>query len=644
MRKSIKKSISLFLAAVMLIVGLPVAGLTFEARAADDDSFSEGYYTYEVENGEATITACDNSISGDVVVPDTLGGYPVTKIGNSAFEYCNGLTSVTVPDSVTNIDSSAFWQCTGLTSITIPNSVTSIGDFAFNCSGLESINIPSSVKTVGDWAFSYCKNLTSVNISNGIKNISYCMFSGNSKLTQITIPNSVESIESSAFSMCSGLTSVVIPNSVKSIKYDAFYGCSALTHITIPESVTSIKSYAFAGTGLTSIVIPNSITSIEGVFTSCKSLTDITIPESVTKIDEFTFHGCSNIEKIEVSNNNPVYSSKGNCLIKTKEKELVRGCRNSVIPTDGSVTKIGECAYSYCAGLTSVTIPNGVISIGESAFSNCMDLNSITIPKSVTHIAEGSLGYYQAWINDDPETRRIENFTIRGYTGSEAETYANNNEFKFVALDEEHTHTFSAWIITKEPTVFEVGEKQRSCTVCGFTEKSEIEKLRAIEKKDDTTGVSVICSYKSYDGDVEISVTEIFDGTSYHILNTEKGNFQKQLFDIATMVDGKKVQPNGSVFVKIPLPAGYNAQKTVVYYITNDGQLEKIESKVEDGYIIFETTHFSFYAIVDETPDTKNCPCKCHKTGFLKFIFKIQLLFQKLFKLNKVCKCGIEHY
>ena len=80
----------------------------------------------------------------------------------------------------------------------------------------------------------------------------------------------------------------------------------------------------------------------------------------------------------------------GNCLINKKTKTLVEGCDNSVIPTDGSVTSIGESAFYGCSGLTSITIPNSVTSIGSYAFEGCNGLTSIIIPNSVTNIGSGS--------------------------------------------------------------------------------------------------------------------------------------------------------------------------------------------------------------------------------------------------------------
>ncbi len=94
------------------------------------------YYTItsqsrlEVEVAEGT-----SNYSGDVTIPQTVNysnrTYTVTGIGNYAFGYCRGLTSIVIPNSVTNIGNYAFEYCSGLTSIVIPNSVTNIGTCAF---------------------------------------------------------------------------------------------------------------------------------------------------------------------------------------------------------------------------------------------------------------------------------------------------------------------------------------------------------------------------------------------------------------------------------------------------------------------------------------------------------------------------------
>jgi len=110
-------------------------------------------------NEEVTITGYIGSDT-TVEIPATIEGDPVKIIGDSAFESCTSLTSVTIPDSVTAIGEGAFYSCTSLTSVIIPDSVTIIGHFAFdNCTSLTSVTIPDSVTNIGNWAFYDCKSL-----------------------------------------------------------------------------------------------------------------------------------------------------------------------------------------------------------------------------------------------------------------------------------------------------------------------------------------------------------------------------------------------------------------------------------------------------------------------------------------------------
>ena len=111
----------------------------------------------------------------------------------------------------------------------------------------------------------------------------------------------------------------------------------------------------------------------------------------MTSIGDSAFSFGSDLESITVVEGNTVYHSAGNCLIKTGIKTLIAGCRNSSIPTDGSVTNIGYRAFYGCFSLTSIEIPEGVTSIGSEAFYRCC-LRSIKIPDGVTSI--GSEAFY----------------------------------------------------------------------------------------------------------------------------------------------------------------------------------------------------------------------------------------------------------
>ena len=210
---------------------------------------------------------------------DLDGVYSIKKgvkiIANNAFNSCESLTSINIPDSVTNIGDGTFFYCKSLTSINLPDSMTSIGHSVFSsCHSLTSISIPDGVTNIGDSAFSGCVSLTS-----------------------IIIPDSVTSIGDYAFFYCNSLISINIPDSVTSIGNDAFSGCKSLKSIIIPDSVTSIGNNAFNGcASLTSINIPDSVTNIEdGTFFYCKSLTSINIPNSVKRIGYFAFAGCDSL-------------------------------------------------------------------------------------------------------------------------------------------------------------------------------------------------------------------------------------------------------------------------------------------------------------------------------------------------------------
>ena len=133
------------------------------AEEAEPTVYESGDWEYVLlEDGTAEIydyTGWDKELT----IPEAIDGYAVTVIGDSAFDSCRSLTSITIPDSVTAIGDEAFYDCDSLTSITIPDSVTSIGTYAFYyCTGLTSITIPESVTSIEISAFYNCSGLEKV--------------------------------------------------------------------------------------------------------------------------------------------------------------------------------------------------------------------------------------------------------------------------------------------------------------------------------------------------------------------------------------------------------------------------------------------------------------------------------------------------
>ena len=229
-----------------------IGDLIYTITEVDDDEFVAKLRAYTGDGGNVMIPTqitvrevAYEETDDDVIDVSTenKATYPVVSIESEVFRNCEGLTSVSIGESVTEINSSAFSNCTGLTSAYIGSSVKSISGYAFyNCSSLKTVTIPASVTFINTNAFNKCDSITTlVTNSNAIGSV----FSNKSLLTTVSIGDSVTTIPDNAFKNCTALSSISIPNSVKSIGESAFENCIELSSITIPKGVTSIGASAF---------------------------------------------------------------------------------------------------------------------------------------------------------------------------------------------------------------------------------------------------------------------------------------------------------------------------------------------------------------------------------------------------------------
>lgn len=265
----------------------------------------------------------------EIIIPSEHNGKPVKKIDDRAFEDCDSLESITISNSVTSIGYNAFHDCNSLESATIPNSVTTIGTWAFNnCTSLENVALGNGVTSIGGDAFYNCTSLKFNEYDNAL-------YLGNAQNPYVALIGAKND----------DIISCNINGNTKVIADLAFWCCYSLASVTIGSSVTSIGNYAF------------------GV--------------------------CDSLESMTVDSENAILHSEGNCIIETASKTLVAGCKNSVIPNDGSVTSIGDYAFHSC-GFTGINIPDSITYIGDYAFQSCTSLANITIPNSVTYIGSGA--------------------------------------------------------------------------------------------------------------------------------------------------------------------------------------------------------------------------------------------------------------
>lgn len=583
----------------------------------------------------------------------------VTCIYPNAFNSCTSLTNITIPNSVKKIDEWAFAGCTKLTSITISDSVTDISYSAFDETGYynNEANWKDDVLYIGNVLLQAKPTITGTySIKSGTKVIAGHAFGNCKSLTGIIIPDSVVSIGYSAFWYCENLSSVIIPNGVTSINNNTFRGCTRLISVTIPNSVTSVGYNAFEDTGyynneanwqngvlyignylikadevsgsysvksgtktiaedafyycedLVSVTLPDGLLYINtSAFDGCESLTSITIPESVKNISESAFCNTGYYNNNANWQNGALYI--GNHLIEAG------GVSGSYSVKAGTKT-IADSAFAFCDELTSITLPDSIKIIGDSAFCYCKNIkdvyysgtseqwNKITICENNECLTDANIhfaGSPQVHTHSYTSVVVKPTCTEKGYTEYTCSSCHYSYKDNYV---DAAGHKWGEWVRTTEPTMDSTGVETRECSVCHNKETKTIEKLTVLV--DNTTGVKIGFE-DEFEAGTDIKVTEVFDGQSLQVISNNFGDVKTKIFDITPEKDGVKVQPNGKVTIRIPIPDGFNANKIFVVYVDSvSGKTTTLPTKVVGNYIEFETDHFSQYALVERKGQVKS--------------------------------------
>lgn len=221
---------------VSLLVALSITLTFLPIGAVAATKITKGNLKYIVNADGKSVTVSGTSekptqLTIESSISDNDKNYTVTKIATWAFNACNTLTEVTLPNTVDEIGYQAFFKCSNLTKVIIPEGVTKIGQAAFyGCSQLTSITIPGTITDM-DQAFSGNTALSHVTLRNGISNISNMAFNGCTGLTEIKVPTSVYEICPGAFNGCTNLKRVLLEKNIKTININAFNDCTNLSDV-----------------------------------------------------------------------------------------------------------------------------------------------------------------------------------------------------------------------------------------------------------------------------------------------------------------------------------------------------------------------------------------------------------------------------
>ena len=308
---------------------------------------------------------------GNLVIPDSVLHdsvyYKVTQIGEHAFDGCEYISNVTIPNSVTVIGRWAFQNCSGIHNLIIPDNVTIIEESAFaGCSGIDSLYFGCGLTSLGEHTFSGCTGLRYMNYN--AKNLQLTYYTDLSHITHNTAPFCNTSTPN--------FTTLIIGDSVRIIPARCFGGRNSIDSLYIGSNVVYIGHSAFGGcTGLKYMYynaknLENmhfmDINWVQGAYpyyhdtpfyqTATTYFNTLIIGDSVRNIPGYCFYGRSYIDSVVIQGG----------------------------------TSIGEYAFCGCLGIASLYIGSGIISISNNAFESCYSIHNLVIPEGVINIGQGA--------------------------------------------------------------------------------------------------------------------------------------------------------------------------------------------------------------------------------------------------------------
>ena len=489
-----------------------------------------------------------------IQIPDKIGKYTVTEIDDTSL---GGFSSITVPDTVTTINQGAF-----ALDLLLEEVIFGAG---------------SQLKLIDQWAFQDCRSLKSITIPASVETIAYGAF-GNSD------QKLVGGLDDRDFTNTYSLTSVKFAEGSK---------------------LQTLGDYAFAQQyALTDIELPNNITAIgHGAFQDCLDLKSVTIPASVETIGEYpfaltrytAFDKTSSMTEINVSPDSKNFKSVDGVLYTADGKKLV-ACpagKTEIKFADG-VTEIQQGAFQGCNQITSVTVPDTITKLPTDAFALCTKLNKATLPETLTEIGQWAFQYTALTDITIPESVTVidkQAFedsllkNINGVSGSYAETFAKENGYTFN------------------------GKSSSGSSGSTTTTTTDTESTFKDDSEDKAADIEVVAKPNVIPKEAHFSVR--FDD--------KNSTDTRVAYNCFFTYNGAEYEPTDTVTVRIPVPVAMrDIADTLKVYHLQDGKYVNMKAKVEDGYLVFETDHFSTYVVtaeeLEETAENTETPTTTETT------------------------------
>ncbi len=317
-------------------------------------------------------------------------------------------------------------------------------------------------------------------------------------------------------------------------------------------------------------------------------------------------------------------------------KDTVSG---SYMIKDGTKT-IADYAFAECTSLASITIPDCVTRIGDYAFCRCTSLASITIPDSVTSI--GWCAFYRCtslasitvggnnkyYLTDEygvlynidrtrlvayPGVSPMKDYSLPGTVTGIVEDFNSCKNLETIYIPKGVIYVYfyncSSLKTIKYGASSAEWDKVEKYGIDSSVEIIFVDETIRETVVDEENDVTFEYVSNFYDGEVNLNVERELDGAAFEVISTQLDINKNEIYDITMTVDGIETQPSGKIKIKIPIPEGYDPAKTFVYHVnTITGRVENMNAVYENGYLVFETDHFSYYAIVEVNESSSETP------------------------------------